>query len=917
VTVDNPTVVKQNTACLLRYGVEENSFLGCIADIYAYKNNISHIPTIEQFRDILVRMVTVEKFMGIHSGELIKVFGDGAANSGTAPAPAPPVPTTTKLPPHITAIFKKSPATQTAVMGAMGRFIEYIKTTPTGELDYTYLWDLVCSPNTLLFDQGMNLAILEIPYNDVTGNIELLCPTNVYSKIPPFDVAKPTAIVIKTGALYEPIYLYNDNGDAIFIKKTFQTQNISENLKNIMQIIAYTTNRHCNPLQSMPRVYNFKRPVSLAEIVGRITAHTAPAPAPAPKIYQKIANYQGNIIGIMVEFSAAAAAAKRGFIPCSPAPWADTPAATYDAPILAMDEENVDWRDYPDTVSFLKYVALHTGLPCKPVMKVIDNGFIVGVLTETNQFVQIRTPTEDLNAEDDGLQPITGTNYITAEIATTTTTAQDVERIRSIKYIKLESSFYNTFRALVRTVLNKYENIARRKEILEIIEDNTKYTYKKKLAKIEDIIKRIVGPAVEFIEMQPAVLMEFDNITGCSTNCQTKKYCMATGAGATGATGATPECKLLVPKKHLIHNVENSPIYYGRITDELLRHKRIRRFMLQPKTFLNLSTIKYNITENEIILLQNTINTGDYFENLIPEKYNIPYSRAYPSTTQLYKNHFTVEEQGELVTQGLPTAAAAAAAIATTAAQPYIKDCIKEILEQVRGNVKSKWVRVLPNRSKEVIFKHTCSFAPMIYIFDALYQKYVSVREIKEKLVQGYNTHIENGVNFKHTILRIWKKEGKKEIAAKVEKGDVSMEDVIMGEEYYMTNIDIWVFADYITASGKLTFPVILFSALKIKDISVFAGEDIDWILLSRKISDKYFFIRSPTVFQNNTPPQYQIITPIIDIQNTNLELFQQRHNEEMEIHANARIRNMMSLRTYLTKLKATEQPRGRPAEKV
>ena len=36
-------------------------------------------------------------------------------------------------------------------------------------------------PNDKLFPNGINMVIFEIPEDDVTGNVEIICPTNHYS----------------------------------------------------------------------------------------------------------------------------------------------------------------------------------------------------------------------------------------------------------------------------------------------------------------------------------------------------------------------------------------------------------------------------------------------------------------------------------------------------------------------------------------------------------------------------------------------------------------------------------------------------------------------------------------------------------------------------------------------------------------
>ena len=38
-------------------------------------------------------------------------------------------------------------------------------------------------------------------------------------------------------------------------------------------------------------------------------------------------------------------------------------------------------------------------------------------------------------------------------------------------------------------------------------------------------------------------------------------------------------CDLILPEKNLMTRKENSPIYFGRMSDELVRYSRIKNFM--------------------------------------------------------------------------------------------------------------------------------------------------------------------------------------------------------------------------------------------------------------------------------------------------------------------------------------------------
>ena len=65
---------------------------------------------------------------------------------------------------------------------------------------------------------------------------------------------------------------------------------------------------------------------------------------------------------------------------------------------------------------------------------------IVGILTETIQFVAISQPVLDIYGED--LPSVDNMNYNQADI-TTTETGYDLDRIKYVKNIKLETNFFN------------------------------------------------------------------------------------------------------------------------------------------------------------------------------------------------------------------------------------------------------------------------------------------------------------------------------------------------------------------------------------------------------------------------------------------------------------------------------------------
>ena len=77
----------------------------------------------------------------------------------------------------------------------------------------------------------------------------------------------------------------------------------------------------------------------------------------------------------------------------------------------------------------------------------------------------------------------------------------------------------------------------------------------------------------------------------------------------------------MIPDTNLINQKSNDTFYYGKLADEVIRYSRIKMFIFNPKTVLSFSNLKYNLRENEIILLQSLL-TKEYFENVTLAKSN-------------------------------------------------------------------------------------------------------------------------------------------------------------------------------------------------------------------------------------------------------------------------------------------------------
>jgi hypothetical protein len=314
-------------------------------------------------------------------------------------------------------------------------------------IDYTYLWDIVCQPNPALFPKGVNMAIMEITNNDITNNVEIICPTNMYSG-EKFDLEKSTIIIIhqnvKEGALFEPIYLYKNAENKIQITKMFSVKdgNVPENMRRqLKEVFAPVLNKSCAPLSSKPREYRFKRPIRLTELVEILNELNMP-------VVKQMVNDQGKVISIVSEEPR-----KSFVIPCQPS------SLLSNIDYVFLTDESY-YQTYQETVAFLTQLHQKSRkrIPCSPVFKIVEDEMIVGLLTQSTQFVMISDPTPS-SLVYDSIPEIKSSNYIQADLKTIhKENLFDKERVEYIEKIKGESKLYQVFRNTIRILINKYEN---------------------------------------------------------------------------------------------------------------------------------------------------------------------------------------------------------------------------------------------------------------------------------------------------------------------------------------------------------------------------------------------------------------------------------------------------------------------------
>jgi len=831
------TNIKEDHPCLVRHGVEvsnKQSFIACISDeIFFGKkiiddNNrlttkIAKVLSIKEMRERIIKAINIDSFIKYQNGNLVTDFYDPNSKIDVEKY------SNSKLYKKINFEIPEEKAYFTKVVSSFQNFILFLR-DDDAVIDHTYLWDIISMPNKYLFPSGVNIIIFQLPHDDITNNVQLVCPTNHYSS-EFYQARKPTIFLIKEDGYYEPIYSYLTSGKKLSITKEFKEHDpkLSKTMRAVFKdLIKPFFEIICKPLESMPNIYKAKRPLILYDLIQKLDQYEY-------KIKKLVMNFNNKIIGVLAEEPLAPE--KTGFIPCYPSALDEN--LKKDLDYIFMNDFSI-WNTYTDTIQFLnrldkrsKKRKAESSIPCKPAFKIVEDELVVGILTNTNQFIQISEPVhlDEINPDLD-LPSITDQDYIVnpkakqmiqsdSQIVTQTTV--DTEREDYIKKIKLETSFYNVFRNTIRILLNNYENIKIREKIeTEMFKEYI--IYSDKLANIDKLLRQLVGDKIRFIGDK-----NYYKIINEVSTCFVKDKDKCKDTPNLCIVSETGKCNLILPERNLITNKENEPIYFGRMADELIRYNRIKSFMLQPQTYLSFNNIGYNLRDNEIILVQSII-TQEYFETLIPAvtnkytRYN-SYDETEPIITQVYDNKIpsldqAIGRKNELV-------------------------CDKKEKDHITSSI---WKKCFPDNYVELEYSkyNFCTFNFIIDLIEKKTGEKYTINEIKNHLFGEYKKYIEK---YEDKIVDILILEGKKTLGDQVQAGTLSFSNFIYTDNYFLTTFDLWLLVN------KFKIPTIFICQ---KFILQTKYEKHQFVGYGDK-EDKFAFILIPG-FRPENVPGYKLI---------------------------------------------------------
>jgi len=772
------TNLKPDHPCLLRHGVEINekqSLIACISDALFFAQKVTDssknekfakILSIQEMRKRIIQSLTIDSFITFQNGNLVTDFYDVNRKVDIQKY------TDSKLFSKLNIInettdmffFKK-------VVSAFENFISFLE-DDDAIINHVYLWDIITKPNKYIFPSGINLIILEIPNNDITNNVNIVCPTNHYSS-EFYEARKPTLLLLKEDQFYEPIYSLTISGAKNSITKVFSEYDprLSKSMKAVFQEIIKPLYRTlCKPLDSMPTVYNFKKPILLFDLIEKLDKYKY-------VVKKQVMNFKNKIIGVVAE----SPSLKTCFVPCFPSAVIENAKENFD--YIFMTDDTI-WKPYEETFIFLselerksnKRKKKESGIPCKPILKIVEDELVVGILTETNQFVQLAQPIPETEIKKEyDLPSFKNTNYIIqpktkpmiqAETLITTSQEIDHERVDYIQKIKLETQFYNVFRNTLRILLNDYENVKLREKIEDVL-GKQYFIYSQKLKSMNDLLRKLVKDQIQFIGDEKY----YQFIQQVST-CIIKDKDKCENTPHLCAFSKDGKCKLILPEKNLITKKRNEPIYYDRLADELIRYSAIQKFMFQAQSFLSFQNIGYQLKENEIILLQSLL-TQEYFETLVPMvtntyvKYN-NYDEAEPLISQTYDNVATNLEPASSI-------------------KDY--DCLTIKTTKITSQI---WAEIFPKTYNEKKYEKNiaCTYQIIIDLLKIKTNEVYTINKIKNDLFEIYKKYLET---YQQKLIDILILEGKKTLGDQVKSGLLSFSHFIYGEHYFLTPFDLWL----------------------------------------------------------------------------------------------------------------------------
>tara|TARA_B100000674_G_scaffold484314_1_gene489536 strand:+ start:86 stop:1180 length:1095 start_codon:yes stop_codon:yes gene_type:complete len=329
----------------------------------------------------------------------------------------------------------------------------------------------------------------------------------------------------------------------------------------------------------------------------------------------------------------------------------------------------------------------------------------------------------------------------------------------------------------------------------------------------------------------------------------------------------------------MINDQNNEIFYFIKVTDEILRYKKIRNFFFNKQSFLQFEKMNYNLNENEIILLEDLL-VNKYFQDIKPLvkssyiKSNRTYDISKPDNSITYSNIFTLSNEKDI----------------TKLTNCLLPEGVSKEKEgaHIMNHPGQKWRELGLGRwnNQNIDFEYflikwnnMCVWEYMCLMIKDYTGTEITSEELVGVLVKKYK-ELEKKSNMMKIIKEILKKEGKSEKSDRLVQG-LDLAEFITLDNYWLTLLDIFLIVSI------YEIPLIIFSSAYILPWQ--KREDLPSVVFGPNNSPVYYIMKVGKA-KKNQMPYYGII----------------KYKNKMKIPSN-KIERMISTfneKTYVTTLR-------------
>ena len=560
------------TNCLLRKGThdkKDDSFLIAISNAFGYKN-------VKDMLNVIIEKVNLDTILEFHNGKLPSIFYNKKGVLDKHRKHYKQL-TDAKFDSYRKyKLFKKmknNPYGLKRIINGLENFhVQLYK-----YIDYIYLWDIITS-GILNRNNSINMIIINDINDDTSEKIEILCPHSDYSNYV-FDQNKESIILYRFKLNNSDKYVYENVIKYTKEKKEHYLFDKSDEPIQQMKMFLQEINlEKCKPSL---KTDEYKINHTLRELLDMIKDKSY-------AIKLQVLNHNGQVIAGIIKNKK-----KQYYLPSRPS------SIIKDIKYDYVD--NIEYNNYNDTLVFLNELKhKYEYVLCKPTHKIIEAGNIIGILTETNQYIHLSEPM--MNIKDD-LIPMEESSYLNYDkiLSEGEKTYYD-----NISKLKLEERFYSLFFEKMKIIIMNIKHLVTKRDLIKVIEQEDE-DLSNKISQLKEMLDKHIHKYFEFsilehdpiqdlIENINQELRETDNTKEYEKD-YTSQHCLL----------ETPEGKCILPKNNLYTGEDNEYKYIQYFSESIIRNHKIYNSLF--KDHYNINPYKnFDINKNEILLYKSNLD---------------------------------------------------------------------------------------------------------------------------------------------------------------------------------------------------------------------------------------------------------------------------------------------------------------------